>query len=158
MADKLNSCLIIGNVPEWMTTREKLSWLSTILRRGQLWGIIDQEREYESCGRHTLGLFQMISYRRFVDEEGLLPKRTKRVQEGLSREKRPAVTFRRAEQANLAMGWIDYKKASGMIPHPWIVECLGMFGVAENVTSLLVNSMREWITELTLNWNKKRYS
>ena len=45
-----------------------------------------------------------------------------------------------------------------MIPHPWIVECLGMFGVAENVTSLLMNSMREWITELTFNWNKKRYS
>ena len=53
------------------------------------------------------------------------------------------ITFRRAEQTSLAMGWIEYKKASDMIPHPWIVECLGMFGVAENVTSLLVNTMRE---------------
>ena len=28
---------------------------------------------------------------------------------------------------NLAVAWIDYKKAY-MVPHSWVVECLGMVG------------------------------
>ena len=33
---------------------------------------------------------------------------------------------------NLAMAWIDYRKAYDMIPHSWIEKCLEMFGIAEN--------------------------
>ena len=42
------------------------------------------------------------------------------------------------------MPWIDYKKAYDMVPHSWIIECLNLFGVAENIKSLLVNSMENW--------------
>ena len=42
------------------------------------------------------------------------------------------------------MAWIDYKKACGMVPHSWIIECLDLIGVAENIKSLLVNSMEKW--------------
>ena len=42
------------------------------------------------------------------------------------------------------MAWIDYKKAHDMVPHSWIIECLDLFGVAENINSLLVNSMEKW--------------
>ena len=42
------------------------------------------------------------------------------------------------------MAWIDYKKAYDMVPHSWIIECLDLFGVAENIKSLLVNSMEKW--------------
>ena len=42
------------------------------------------------------------------------------------------------------MVWIDYKEADDMVPHSWIVECLDLFGVAENIKSLLVNSMENW--------------
>ena len=45
---------------------------------------------------------------------------------------------------NLAMGWIDYKKAYDMVPHLWILECLDLLSVAENLKSLLVNSMEKW--------------
>ena len=31
-----------------------------------------------------------------------------------------------------------------MVPHSWITECLDLYGVAENVKSLLVNSMEKW--------------
>ena len=41
------------------------------------------------------------------------------------------------------MAWIDYKKAY-MAPHSWIIESLDFFGVAENIKSLLVNSMKKW--------------
>ena len=31
-----------------------------------------------------------------------------------------------------------------MVPHSWIIESLDLFGVAENINSLLVNSMENW--------------
>ena len=42
------------------------------------------------------------------------------------------------------MAWIDYKKACDMVPHLWIIESLDLFGVAENINTLLVNSMEKW--------------
>ena len=41
---------------------------------------------------------------------------------------------------NLAVAWIDYKKACETIPHSWIVECLGMVWVSEqsSISSLKV--------------------
>ena len=42
------------------------------------------------------------------------------------------------------MVWIDYKKAYDMVPHSWIIKCLDLFGVAENIKSFLVNSMKKW--------------
>ena len=46
----------------------------------------------------------------------------------------------KSRNKNLAVGWIDYKKAYNMVPHSWIIEFLDLFGVAVNITSLLVNS------------------
>ena len=50
---------------------------------------------------------------------------------------------------NMAMAWIEYKKAYDMVPHSWVVECLEMFGIAKNVREFLKNSMQSWRTELT---------
>ena len=41
------------------------------------------------------------------------------------------------------MAWVDYKKAYDVVPNSWIIECLGLFGVAGNIKSLLVNSMEK---------------
>ena len=50
----------------------------------------------------------------------------------------------KSRNENLAMAWIDYKKAYDMVPYLRIIECLDLFGVAENIKSLLVNSMEKW--------------
>ena len=50
----------------------------------------------------------------------------------------------KSRNKNLAMAWIDYTKAYDMVPHSWIIECLELFGVAENMKNLLVNSMEKW--------------
>ena len=42
------------------------------------------------------------------------------------------------------MAWIDYKKAYDMVPHSWIIECLDLLGVAENIKSLLLYNMEKW--------------
>ena len=52
-------------------------------------------------------------------------------------------------QKNLAMAWVDYKKAYDMVPHSWIVECLQLAQVPQNVTTFLERSMVNWQTELT---------
>ena len=44
---------------------------------------------------------------------------------------------------NLAMTWIDYKKAYDMVPHSWIIECVDLLGVADNIKSLLVKSVEK---------------
>ena len=31
-----------------------------------------------------------------------------------------------------------------MAPHSWIIECLHLSGVEQNIKSLLVNSMEKW--------------
>ena len=49
---------------------------------------------------------------------------------------------------NLAMAWIDYKKAYEMVPHSWISECLEMSGIANNIQDFLNNSMKSWKLEL----------
>ena len=54
---------------------------------------------------------------------------------------------------NLAMAWIDYKKAYDMVPHSWISECLEMFGIANNVQDFLNKSMKSW--KLVLNASGK---
>ena len=41
------------------------------------------------------------------------------------------------------MVWKDYKKAYDMVLHSWIMECTDLFGVAENIKSLSVNSMEK---------------
>ena len=57
----------------------------------------------------------------------------------------------RKRRANLAMAWIDYKKAYDFVPHSWIIECLDMLGIAENVRNVLENSMKNWKLRLASN-------
>ena len=52
---------------------------------------------------------------------------------------------------NFAMCCIDYRKASDMVPHSWIMECLTMFKIANNVQNLLQYAMPLWKVELTSN-------
>ena len=44
---------------------------------------------------------------------------------------------------NLAVAWLDYKKAYDIVPHAWIIGCLGLFEVEQNIKRLLVNSMKK---------------
>ena len=84
------------------------------------------------------------------DQEKLLPEEQKgcrkdsRGTNDLLYIDRAVIKEVKSRNKNLAMAWIDYKKAYDMVPHSWIIECLDLFGVAENIKSLLVNSMEKW--------------
>ena len=54
-------------------------------------------------------------------------------------------------QTYLAMAWIDCKKAYDMVSHSWILKCLEMVEVADNIIALIRNNMEQWKTILTSN-------
>ena len=62
---------------------------------------------------------------------------------------RAAIKEVKSRNKNLAMASIDYRKAY-MVPDSCITECLDLFGVAENIKNLLVNSIEEWKVMLCL--------
>ena len=93
----------------------------------------------------------------FLDTENVLPDEQKGCRKGSQGTNdqlfidKMVLREAKSRKKNLAMGWIDYKKAYDMIPHSWILECLELFGAAQNVKTLLENSMNGWQTELTSN-------
>ena len=85
-----------------------------------------------------------------LDHKKLLPQEQKGCRKGsrgtndLLYIDRAVIKEVKSRNKNLAMAWIDHKKAYDMVPHLWIIESLYLFGVAENIKSLLVNSMENW--------------
>ena len=101
-----------------------LMWnLLTGVLADQIYGYLDQEKllpeEQKGCGKGSRGTNDL----RYID--------------------RAVIKEVKSRSKNLAMAWVDYKKAY-MFPHSCIIQFLDLFGVAENIESLLVNSMEKW--------------
>ena len=84
-----------------------------------------------------------------LDQQKLLPeeqkgcrKRSKGTNDLLYID-RAVITEVKSRKKNLAKAWIDYKKAYDIVPHSWIKQ-LDLFGVAENIKTLLVDSVEKW--------------
>ena len=55
----------------------------------------------------------------------------------------------KTRQNNLAFTWIDYKKAYDMVPQSWIINCLKMFKISDEVINFIEKTMKTWRVELT---------
>ena len=90
----------------------------------QIYGHLDQQKllpeEQKGCKRRSGGTNDL----RYID--------------------RAVIREVKSRKKNLAMSWIDYKKAYNTVPHLWIKECLDLFGVAEKIKTLLIHSMENW--------------
>ena len=68
-----------------------------------------------------------------LDQQKLLPEEQKECQKrsrgtnDLLYINRAVIRAVKSRKKNLAMAWIDYKKAYDMAPHSWIKECLDLF-------------------------------
>ena len=60
---------------------------------------------------------------------------------------------RKTKRKNLAMSWIDYKKAYDMVPQNWIINCLKMYKISDQVITFIEKTMKTWSVELTA-WGK----
>ena len=77
-----------------------------------------------------------------LDQGKLLPEEQKGCRKGsggtndLPYIDRAVIKDVKSRNKNLAMALIDYKKAYDMVPHSWIIKCLDLFRVPENIKSL----------------------
>ena len=55
----------------------------------------------------------------------------------------------KTRQKNLAMAWIDYKKAYDMVPQSWIIHCLKMYKISHEVINFIEKTMQTGRVELT---------
>ena len=55
----------------------------------------------------------------------------------------------KARRKNLAIAWIDYKKAHDMVPQSWIINCLKMFKIADEVIDFIEKTIKTMRVELT---------
>ena len=145
---QLKKCLDSGFVPSWLT-RGRTSLLQK-----------DKSKDNEASNYRPITCLPLMwklltdviedQIYAHLDQETLSPEEQKGCWKGSSRTNdllyidRTVSKEVKSRNKNLAMAWRDYKKAYAMVPHPWIIECLDLFGVAENIKSALANSMEKW--------------
>ena len=145
---QLKECSDSGFVPSWLTRGR-----TSLLQKDKSKGNVASNYRPITClslmWKLLTGVIADQIYAH-LDQEKLLPEEKKGYREGyrgtndLLYIDRAVIKEVKSRNKNLAMTWIDYKKAYDMVPHLWIIECLDLFGVAENIESLLVNSTEKW--------------
>ena len=145
---QLKECADSGFVPSWLT-RERTS----LLQKDKSKGNVASNSRPKTCLSLMWKLLTGVIADRIcthLDQEKLLPEDQKGCRKGsrgtnhLLYIDRAVIKEVKSRNKNFAMTWIDYKKAYDMVPHSSIIECLDLFGVADNIKSMLVNSMEKW--------------
>ena len=144
---QLKECLDSGFVPTWLTRGR-----TSLLQKDKSKGNVASNYRPITClplmWKLLTGVIADQIYAQ-LDQEKLLPEEQKGCRKGprgtndLLYIDRAVIKEVKSRNKNLAMASIDYKKAY-IVPHSWIIECLDLLGVAENIKSLLVNSMEKW--------------
>ena len=155
IANNLQSCLDTGIVPDWMTKGRTILIMKDP-EKGAATGNYRPITCLPVMWKLLTGIISDKLYE-FLDTGNIVPdeqKGCRKAAQGPNDQlfiDKMILKESKARKKNLALGWIDYKKAYDMIPHPWILECLGLVGIAQNIKNLLANSMNGWKTELTSN-------
>ena len=109
-----NPGIAYNGVKETGTSCESVSpsWCSVVVAE-EMYNFLEGEEllpeEQKGCRKKSRGTNDQLFKDKMVMEEVMQRKR------------------------NVAMAWVDYKKAYDMVPHSWIKECLNMFGIADNI-------------------------
>ena len=82
-------------------------------------------REQKGCRKCSRGTAELL----YIDQHILNESKTRR--------------------KNLAMAWIDYKKAYDMVSQSWIIHCLKMYKISHGVINFIEKTMQTWRAELT---------
>ena len=141
---QLNECLRKGKVPTWMTKGRTV----LIVKDPQKGSVPSNYRPITflaMCWKLLTGILAGEIYS-FMEDQNILPKEQKGSRKGfrgcldfLYIDKKIMKEVKQRKK-NIAMCWLDYRKAYDLVPHSWLKECVSMFGVAENVKDLLTKS------------------
>ena len=150
MNDMINNNVAI---PGWMTTGR-----TVLCQKDKQKGNVVENYRPISClplmWKLLTGIMADCMYR-YLEDNDKLPveqkgcrKKCRGTKDQLLVDKMILMDSKRKHK-NLAMAWVDYKKAYDMVPHSWMIECLQLANIAENIIDFLKRSMVRWKTELT---------
>ncbi|XP_065055326.1 uncharacterized protein LOC135683871 [Rhopilema esculentum] len=153
IAAQLNECISTGEMPTWMT-RGRTCLILKDVKKGSdvtnfrpitclplMWKIL--------AGIVSESLYHHLENEKLLPEEQKgCRKQSRGTKDQLMIDKMVMKNCRR-RLTNLCVAWIDYRKAYDMVPHSWILACLTMFNVADNIHNLIRKLMRSWTVELT---------
>ena len=158
IANHLNQCLQSGQVPSWMTRGK-----TVLIMKDKINGNVPSNYRPIACLPIVWKLFTGIIsdkiYKHLLNCN-ILPNEQKGCRRGSRGTKdqllidKAIIRNSKRMSKNLAMAYIDYKKAFDMIPHSWLLRSLELVNVADNVRCLLSNSMKNWKVELTVDKEK----
>ena len=144
---QLKECLDSGSVPSWLTRG-----MTSLLQKDKSKGSVASNYRPITClplmWKLLTGVIADQIYAH-LDQEKLLPEEQKGCRKGSRRTNDlhyidgAVIKEVKSRNKNLAVPWIDYKKTYHMVPYSWIIECLDLFGVVDDIKSLLVNNMEK---------------
>ena len=153
LKDNLADCLKAGKVPEWMTKGK-----TVLIQKDPAKGNDPSNYRPITClplaWKILTGIIAEETYT-FLEQRSLLPEEQKGCRKGsrgtgdLLYIDRMLLQEVKRRNKNLAMAWIDYRKAYDLVPHSWILECLENLGVNEEIGRIVKESMKSWKVELT---------
>ena len=92
---------------------------------------------------------------RFANKPQIVPRRTdkipkkSRVTEELLYTDQPIFNDSKTRPKNQAMALIDYKNAYDMVPQSWIINCLKIYKISDEVINIIEKIMTIWRVEMT---------
>ena len=93
--------------------------------------------------------YSLTSHRLFSDEQKGCSKGSRGTAELLDIDQR-IINESKNRRKNLAMAWINYKKAYDMVPQSWIINCLKMYKISHEILNFSEKkNMKNWRVELT---------
>ena len=154
IACQLNTVVESGEVPAWMT------YGRTVLC------IKDRNKGNAASNFRPISclplmwklLTGMLSEQLYEHEHDILPseqkgcrKETRGTKDQLLIDKMVLKNCER-RQTNLAMAYVDYKKAYDMVPHSRILKSLQLVGAADNIMNVLERGMAKWKVQLNAGY------
>ena len=149
----MNKCLQRAHIPEWMTKGR-----TTLIQKNPSKGAAPNNYRPITC----LPMMWKILIAQMREEiyysltsRGLFPGE----QKGCCKGSRGTAELIYMDQhilneiktrwKNLAIAWIDYKKAYDMVLQSWIINCLKMYKISHEVINFIDEIMKTWRVELT---------
>ena len=152
LTEHLQTCIVVGGVPTWMTKGK-----TTLIQKDPEKGHAANNYRPIACLPLMWKLLTSVLAEKVyahLSEKNVLPDEQKGCREDSEGTKDQLLIDKqirkhcKKHKCNLAMGWIDYKKAYDIVRHHWMIEAMEMVGIAENIVNLFENSKETWRTEL----------
>ena len=141
----MNRCLQGAHVPNWMTKGK-----TTLIQKDPNKGTAPNNYRPITClpiirKIQTAQMREKIYY--LLKSRGLLPEELKGCCKGsrgtaeLLYIDQHILNESKTRRKNLAMAWVNYKKAYDMVPQSWIIHCLKMYKISHEVINFIENTM-----------------